>query len=62
MAEQCRCDISVKFHFTELAPCRPSRAAGLSREHVLLQTADGYITGQKEREEQWINILLDSGS
>ena len=30
MAEQCRCGISVKFHFTDLAPCRPLRAAGPS--------------------------------
>ena len=26
-----RSDISVKFHFTDLAPCRPSRAAGPSK-------------------------------
>ena len=32
-----------------------------SRERVLLQTAEGYVTDQKEREEQWINILLDRG-
>ena len=25
-----------------------------SRENVLLQTAEGYVTDQKEREEQWI--------
>ena len=28
---KCRCKISVKFHFTDLAPCRPSRAAGPSK-------------------------------
>ena len=32
------------------------------REHVLLQTAEGYVTDQKEREEEWIKILLYSGS
>ena len=26
----CNSDISLKFHFTDLAPCRPSRAAGPS--------------------------------